>query len=100
MGRFVRLLVSYGYMGSFSGRCQNNSTPKFIAVLLDQGARVVILERIELEILTIIGETAVNAQRLCDKRFCIGLFKWLLEKLMRAGLSLEAANWQVYISWL
>lgn len=79
MGRLAGLLGFYGYMDSFSGRCQNNSTPKFIAVLLDQGARVVFLERIQLEIFITIGGTVVRAQRLFDKRICIGLSKWLLE---------------------
>ena len=78
MGRLGGLLDFYGYMDSFSGRCQSNSTPKFIAVLLDQGARLVILKRIELEIPKIIGEPAIRAQRLSDRRACIGLSIWLL----------------------
>lgn len=72
MGLLARVLDFCGYMDSFSGRCQNNNTLRSIAVLLDQGAIVVSLERIELEILTIIGEKAAGAQSLSDKRVCIG----------------------------
>ena len=57
-------------------------------------------ERIKLEILTTIGEPAVRAQRLSDKKVCIGLFIWLLKKSTDAGLSLESVNWQVFISYL
>ena len=78
MGLLARLLGFHGYMDSFSGRCQNNSTPKSIVVLLDQGAIVIVLERIELEILIIIGERASGAQSLFDKRVCIRLYKWRL----------------------
>ena len=67
-------------------------------VLLGQGAIEVILERVELEIHIFIGERAAGAQSLSDERVCIRLFNggiW-----MNAILAIEAANWQVFISYL